>query len=130
MALHRIAHNESQDRLPRTMKIVPIERCPTSHASLEGADSAVGDPKTPVDVDAEISRESLRVRCNQALRIFPYLTGVLIIVGILLWREVEHGRLAAWLFLTFVALCGRVLQSHVVTRKLHTATHEALDRFE
>ena len=112
------------------MKILPMQRDPGSPLPMSNGSPAVTRRATAVDIEVEISRESLRVRCGQALRVFPYLTGVLITVGFLLWHEVPAERLAGWLCLTFLALCGRVFQSRVVSRKLDEATPRDLDRFE
>lgn len=90
-----------------------------AHASMNEPVSA--DGSRAVDADVEISRASLRVRCEQAFRSFPSLTVVLLVVGLLLWTEAPAVRLAGWLVLTFAALCLRAAVCREVIRGLDTA---------
>ena len=80
-----------------------------------------------VEVEAEIVRESLRVRCHQAFRSFYSLTAVLVVVGLLTWDEVPPVRLVGWLFGTFVALCWRIALCKAVMRRLDVAGRDELD---
>lgn len=83
-----------------------------------------------VDVEAEISRASLRVRSLQAFRSFPSLTAVLLVVGLLLWTEAPPMRLVAWLSLTFAGLCLRVAVCRQVMHGLDTASRAKLAESE
>ena len=68
-----------------------------------------------VDVAAEIERESMRIRCRQSILSLPSMGVILLVVGALLWGEVDSARLVAWLGLSFAmtalraAACARIL---------------------
>jgi signal transduction histidine kinase len=110
----------------------------SSHAELDTAaraEHAAGPEalrSTLVDVDVEIVRRSLRLRCQQAFRIRWPLSFVLFSVGALLWPEegIPKTGLVAWLGLTFLALCWRVVLCRKVIERLDQATPAQLHAFQ
>src|SRR5688572_17927194 len=78
-----------------------------------------GQSDADAEVEAAICLESIRVRCSQSERARYTLTTVLIVVGALLWTEVEsQWRLIVWLSLTFGALLWRLALCERVMRRI------------
>jgi two-component system, sensor histidine kinase len=86
--------------------------------------------KPAVDVQAEIARESMTIRCRQSIQSLPSMTVVLTLTGTLLWGAVDDGRLLAWIGACFAMTAMRAAACAWVLRRIAGASRDQLDAYE
>jgi len=83
-----------------------------------------------VDVAAEIVRESMRIRCRQSILSLPSMGVILLVVGALLWGEVDSLRLVAWLGISFATTALRAAVCAWILPRIEAAGRDRLVMLE
>lgn len=81
------------------------------------------------EVSVAILRESLRLRCIQAVHATVPMSGALGMVGALLWPEASHGRLLAWLLTCFATTLVAAADCGLMVKKIADASARELAHF-